>query len=108
MAEMTAENAIAIVTRKFREVHNAIEVAQDNALDLHSAFLRAGRLLGVHPGTVDGRPGSAFTSGYIATVIADLTSAQLASTLAHSGAKEIADSLSNPTPQSGGNGKQWP
>jgi hypothetical protein len=108
MPEMTRENAVEIVTRKFRAVHKAIETAQEDALDLHRAFLEAGRLLGVHPGVVNGRPGSAFTGDYIAKVVADLSSAQLASTLAHSGAKEIEESLANPQPLGGGNGKGWP
>lgn len=99
MAEMTAENAVQIVTQKFRAVHKAIETAQDNALELNAAFLQAGRLLGVHPND------SAFTGDYLAAVISDLSSAQLASTMAHAGAKEIEESLKV---KSGGNGKQWP
>ncbi len=99
MAEMTAENAVAIVTQKFRAVHKAIETAQDNALELNAAFLQAGRILGVHPSN------SAFAGDYLAGVISDLASAQLASVMAHAGAKEIEESLKV---KSGGNGKQWP
>jgi len=102
LAEMTAENAITIVTQKFRAVHKSIETAQDNALELSAAFLQAGRILGVHPNQ------SAFAGEYLARVISDLASAQLASTGAHAGAKEIAADLSNPVPLGGGGGKGWP
>lgn len=102
MAEMTAENAIAIVTQKFRAVHKAIETAQDEALDLHSAFLKAGRLLGIHPNQ------SATAGGYLADIVGELADAQQSAALGHALAKELADELSNPQPLGGGNGKGWP
>lgn len=102
MAEMTAENAIAIVTQKFRAVHKAIETAQDNALELNAAFLQAGRLLGVHPNK------SASAGNYLADTVKALADAQQDAVIAHGLAKEIADGIGGVTPMSGGNGKGWP
>lgn len=102
MAEMTAENATAIVTAKFQAVHKSIEKAQDDALDLNAAFLKAGRLLGVHPNK------SAPTGTFLADLVTDLADAQMSAASGHAGAKELADDLSNPQPLGGGNGKGWP
>lgn len=102
MAEMTAENAVAIVTQKFRAVHKAIETAQDNALELNAAFLQAGRLLGVHPNK------SCAVGTSIAGLVSDLAVAQSAAAYAHERAKDLADDLNNPQPLGGGNGKGWP
>lgn len=99
MAEMTAENAIAIVTQKFRAVHKAIETAQDNALELNAAFLQAGRLLGVHPND------SSIPGSHIADAVSALAEAQRSVGTAHVMAKQIEESLKV---KSGGNGKQWP
>ncbi len=102
MAEMTAENAVAIVTQKFRAVHKAIETAQDNALELNAAFLQAGRLLGVHPN-------KSKTAGvFIAETVKGLAVAQESVSDAHYYAKLLAEELNNPQPLGGGNGKGWP
>lgn len=102
MADLTAETAIETVTRKFRAVHKAIETAQDEALELHAAFLKAGRLLGIHPNK------SATAGGYLADIVGELADAQQSAALGHALAKEIADGIGGITPMSGGNGKGWP
>jgi hypothetical protein len=107
MPEMTAENAVEIVTRKFRAVHKAIETAQDDALDLNRAYLEAARLLGIHP-NVSATPGT-----YIAAAVKELADAQQSAGVAHVMVRDEAERrglLPAPDvqPLSGGNGKAWP
>lgn len=100
MPEMTAENAVEIVTRKFRAVHKAIETAQDDALDLHRAMLEAGRILGIHPNL------SSPAVGYVAGAVKELAAAQQSVSLGHVMTKELDPA--GVQPLGGGNGKAWP
>lgn len=101
MPEMTRDNAVEILTRKFRAAHKAIETAQDDALDLHRALLEAGRILGIHPNE------SSTAVGYVASTVKELASAHQSLSLGHVLTKDLEPRL-DAQPLGGGNGKAWP
>jgi len=100
MPEMTRENAVAIVTRRFHAAHRSIEAAQEDALALHQAMLEAGRILGIHPNE------SSTAVGSVAAAVKDLAAAHQSVSLGHVLTKDLEPSEVQPL--GGGNGKAWP